>query len=80
MSKELTTYEAADLTGMHPESLRRAARDGRLKARKDGRAWRIERTELMDYLKGDQEWQIFSRLHVKLNARLSKVSTVAMSS
>jgi len=78
-TRTYTADEAAELTGMHPESLRRAARDERLAATKDGQAWRIRHTDLMHYLKGENEWQILARLHVRLNARLSKESTAVMS-
>jgi excisionase family DNA binding protein len=47
----LTTQEAAELSGYHPEHIRRLLRSGHLPARKWGQAWMISRDSLLEYLK-----------------------------
>lgn len=46
----LTTQEAADLTGLRPDTIRRACRDKRLPAVKDGRDWHIARDGLTRWM------------------------------
>jgi excisionase family DNA binding protein len=47
MSDELLTVEkVAELLGLHPGTIRRFVREGRLKAKKVGKRWRILRSEL----------------------------------
>jgi excisionase family DNA binding protein len=50
LSHWITTQEAADLSGFHPEYLRRLARQGKISAEKKGRDWRIDRDVLHAYL------------------------------
>ena len=45
LEKPLTPEELADLVTLHPESIRRAIRDHRIKAQKVGPFWRIPRSE-----------------------------------
>lgn len=46
----ITTDEAADLSGYHPEYVRFLAREGRIGAEKKGRDWWINRDVLREYL------------------------------
>ena len=48
--KWLTTFEAAKVSGYHPERIRELAREGRVVARKWGRDWQIDNASLMHYL------------------------------
>ena len=57
----LTTQQAADLSGYHPNHLRRLLRAHEIKGRKWGSAWQIEKQSLKDYLEkagasGDKRW------------------------
>jgi excisionase family DNA binding protein len=49
-SDELTLAEAAKESGLEPDTLRRVINNGRLKARKDGRDWKVELADLYNYL------------------------------
>ena len=58
----ITTEEAADLSGYHVNYIRRLLRQGKLKGRKFGNVWFIERASLGDYLQvveklGGQKYQ-----------------------
>ena len=46
----LTTAEAAELTGYHPEHLRELVREGKIDGRKFGIVWQISKQSLADYL------------------------------
>ena len=46
----ITTQEAAELSGFHPEYVRRLARQGKIGAEKKGRDWWIDRNVLHAYL------------------------------
>jgi excisionase family DNA binding protein len=46
----ITTQEAAELSGFHPEYVRRLARQGKIGAEKKGRDWWIDRDVLHAYL------------------------------
>jgi len=50
MPEWITTEEAADLSGYHPEYVRRLARQGQIGAKKKGRDWWIDRDKLREYL------------------------------
>lgn len=45
----LTTGEAADICGVHAETIRRAIRKGDLQAAKLGGEWRISRADLEEW-------------------------------
>jgi excisionase family DNA binding protein len=47
----LTTAEAAELSGYHPERIRELVRDGRINGRKFGIVWQIDRRSLLAFLK-----------------------------
>ena len=47
----VTTLEAADLTGYHPEHLRELIREGKIVAEKKGAMWWVDRKSLLAYLK-----------------------------
>lgn len=51
----MTADEVADWLGMHPESVRRAARDGRLPAKKFAGAWRFKLSEVEKAIFGNEE-------------------------
>jgi excisionase family DNA binding protein len=46
----ITTAEAAEISGYHPEYLRRLTRKGVIKARKFGIVWQVSRNSLITYL------------------------------
>ena len=46
----ITTEEAADLSGYHVNYIRRIMRQGKIKGRKAGIVWLIERPSLLEYL------------------------------
>lgn len=45
----LTTKQAAELSGYHPEYIRCLIRSGEIEAQKFGRDWMIERVKLFAY-------------------------------
>lgn len=46
----LTTTEAAEMAGYHPDHIRRLIRAGEITARKWGAAWMVDRHSLLEYL------------------------------
>lgn len=46
----ITTQEAAELSGYHPEHLRRLIKQGEIEARKISIVWLIDRRSLLDYI------------------------------
>jgi len=46
----LTTQEAAELSGYHPDHIRRLLRAGALPSRKWGQAWMVSRDGLIVYI------------------------------
>jgi len=48
-SEWITTSEAADLSGYHPERIRELVRDKKIAAVKKGNAWWIDRASLVAY-------------------------------
>ncbi len=49
----ITTAEASRLTGYNNEHVRRLVRSGKVKARKFGIVWQVDRKSLMDYFKSE---------------------------
>ena len=49
MVKELTTKQAAAITGYHQSTIQHAAQTGLIKARKKGHAWLVEVPSLMEF-------------------------------
>ncbi|MBI3242330.1 MAG: helix-turn-helix domain-containing protein [Chloroflexi bacterium] len=47
----ITTKQAAELSGYHPEHLRELIRGGKVKARKFGIVWQVDRASLLAYLR-----------------------------
>jgi len=50
----ITTREAIELSGYHPDHLRRLIRAGDIEARKFGIVWQVSRQSLQQYLKEAQ--------------------------
>ena len=46
----ITTKEAIELSGYHPDHLRRLIRAGEVEAKKFGIVWQVNRKSLLDYL------------------------------
>lgn len=46
----LTVQQAADLSGYHPNHIRRLVRSGEIQARKWGQSWQVSRQSLKAYL------------------------------
>ena len=46
----LTVKEAADMSGYHPEHIRRLVREGKIEARKIVTVWLVNRSSLQNYL------------------------------
>lgn len=55
MPEWISTAEAADISGYHPEYVRRLAKAGKIGAVKKGRDWWIDRDRLRDYLDAVEE-------------------------
>jgi excisionase family DNA binding protein len=51
----ITTSEAAELSGYHPERIRELIRDGRVTARKFGPIWQVNRASLLAYIKAAEQ-------------------------
>lgn len=51
----ITTREAVELSGYHPDHLRRLIRAGDVDARKFGIVWQVSRQSLLTYLKEAQD-------------------------
>ena len=45
--------EIARILGLHPKTVQRFIREGKLKARKIGRAWRVSRAGFVEYAHGE---------------------------
>lgn len=56
MQELLTVLEAAALARVHPGTIRRWLQEGRLKAIKIGRQWRIEPAALLQVKEGRGPW------------------------
>ena len=54
-----TLAEAATLLSCHPETLRRAIKDGTLRAAKLGREYRISRSDLQAFWTSRGGWELF---------------------
>jgi excisionase family DNA binding protein len=52
----LTVAEAADLVGLHPETIRRWIRTGRLRATRIGRSYLIDADELRRAAEPEPDW------------------------
>jgi excisionase family DNA binding protein len=46
----LSVSEAAELSGYHPEYIRRLVRDGEIEARKFSIVWQVRRESLISYI------------------------------
>lgn len=53
----LTTQEAAELSGYHPERIRELIRDGAIAATKKGNSWWVDRKSLVTYLRAAEKAQ-----------------------
>jgi hypothetical protein len=51
----ITTREAVEISGYHPDHLRRLIRAGDVEARKFGIVWQVSRQSLLSYLKDAQD-------------------------
>jgi excisionase family DNA binding protein len=51
MADWITTQEAAELSGYHPERLRELIREGKIVAAKKGNAWWVDRKSVSAYLR-----------------------------
>ena len=51
----LTTKEAAELSGYHPEHIRRLLSAKQLKGRKFGEVWQVNKKSLLEYLSAAQQ-------------------------
>ncbi|MBK9050862.1 MAG: helix-turn-helix domain-containing protein [Chloroflexi bacterium] len=51
----ITSKEAVELSGYHPDHLRRLIRAGEINGRKFGIVWQISRESLLAYLKQAEE-------------------------
>lgn len=50
----LSPEEVADRLAISPKTVRAYLRDGRIKAMKVGKLWRVRESDLQQYLKGDR--------------------------
>jgi excisionase family DNA binding protein len=51
----ITTAQAAELSGYHPERIRELMREGRVEAQKFGTLWQVSRASLLAYLKASEK-------------------------
>jgi excisionase family DNA binding protein len=51
----LTTAQAAELSGYHPERIRELLRDGKIKGNKFGTVWQVNRTSLLFYIEAMEQ-------------------------
>ncbi len=51
----ITTTQAAELSGYHPERIRELVREGQIEAQKFGTLWQISRASLLTYLKAAEK-------------------------
>ena len=51
MEEWLTTYAAARLANLDPDYIRKLVRAEKIKARKWGQSWQVQRASLLDYMK-----------------------------
>ncbi len=47
----LTTAQAAQLTGFHPDYIRKLMQQGKIEGKKWGREWQVSRASLLKYVK-----------------------------
>lgn len=52
----LTVQQAAQYLQVNPETVRKAARSGRLRASRVGRRWRIRQKDLNEWVEQDDSW------------------------
>ncbi|NJC95329.1 MAG: hypothetical protein C3F07_01870 [Anaerolineales bacterium] len=51
MEEWLTTYEAAKLANLDPDYIRKLVRAEKIKGRKWGQSWQVQRASLLDYVR-----------------------------
>lgn len=51
----ITTPEAAEQSGYHPEYIRKLMREGKIEGRKFGIVWQVNRQSLIAYLESMEE-------------------------
>ena len=51
----ITTKEAAEISGYHPEYLRELIRTGKISGQKFGIVWQVDKQSLLDYLGAGEE-------------------------
>lgn len=82
MPEYLTVKEVADLTRIHPDTIRRWLREGVLPGRHIGREWRVSQADLTKFLDGgggeidEEDWR---RSKASASAPGSSTSGVAAS-
>ena len=52
----ITTTEAAEISGYHPEHVRRLIRQGRIVGKKFGFVWQVSSASLLEYLQGNLDY------------------------
>ncbi len=55
MADWITTQEATELSGYHPERIRELVRAGKINARKFGPTWQVSKRSLLAYLQQAQK-------------------------
>jgi excisionase family DNA binding protein len=63
MADWISVSEAAEITGYHPEHLRRLIRQGKLKAVRKGTMFWLDRCELSSFMEEAQESRIVDQRH-----------------
>lgn len=51
----ITTHEAAEISGYHAEHIRELLRENRVKARKFGQVWQVDRASLLAYVRNAEK-------------------------
>ena len=55
MADWITTTEAAELSGYHPDHIRRLIRAGEVKAQKFGEVWQVDHGSLIAYIRAAEK-------------------------
>ena len=63
MADWISVSEAAEITGYHPEHLRRLIRQGKLKAVRKGTMFWLDRSELNSFVQEAQESRVADQRH-----------------
>ncbi|WDV48202.1 helix-turn-helix domain-containing protein [Clostridiaceae bacterium M8S5] len=78
MGKYYTVDQVSDMLDMHPKTIRKFVREGKLKANKVGKQWRITGHDLSVFIEGKKDVKDINNqpTQEKVNTKKVRVSTV----